>query len=260
MLCILVLCIVALLLVVRGFQEIIPTIDDSIELFPEKPVNAEVVDERIAIALDAGHGGADGGADEHMIEKDMTEATVRYLEEILLQDSNYRVVLCRDYTQGASIDERCAVANDESVDILLSVHGNTDPTRTATGFECFPTPPGRTYHEQSLAFAQIVARKMGEQGQRLRGDNGVRYKYYEELANGKTKELIVEESVTQVYEAKSFGVLERTFAPAVLVEQCFLTSQSDVQAWASDEGCRKAAQLYYEAICEYFATEPVAIS
>lgn len=253
--------IVFLILFVQGFnkQPQSSTADD-IEILPEQPVFAQTTDGRIAIALDAGHGGSDGGADEYIIEKDMTEATVKYLQEFLQQDENYRVVLCRPFGEGASIDERCAVANDEKVNMLLSIHGNTDPTRTATGFECFAAPPGRTYHNESLGFAKIIARKMGEAGQRMRGENGVRYKYYEELKNGKTKEIIAEESVTEVNLAKSFGILERTNAPAVLAEQCFLTSKSDVEKWASDEGCKKAAQIYYEAICEFFETEPVIIA
>lgn len=233
---------------------------NDIDLMPNQSVMAQTPDGRIVVALDAGHGGSDGGADEYIVEKDMTETTVQYLQELLQQDENYRVVLCREYGEGASIDERCSVANDANVSLLLSIHGNTDPTRTATGFECFAAPPGRTYHEKSLAAAKIIARKMGEAGQRMRGENGVRYKYYEELANGKTKEIIAEESVTEVNSAKSFGILERTNAPAVLAEQCFLTSKSDVDTWASETGCKKAAQIYYEAICEFFNTEPVIIT
>ena len=42
-----------------------------------------------------------------------------------------------------------------------------------------------------------------------------------------------------------------------MVEQCFVTSEADVAAWGTDDGCRRAARLYYEAICEYFGTEPL---
>lgn len=207
------------------------------------------------IALDAGHGGIDGGADEYVLEKDITDLTIKYLEEFLTNDENFTPVLCKPYGDGANVTQRAEVAQQANANLLISVHGNTDPTRTATGFECFPAPPGRIYHEQSLKFAQIVAKRMGEAGQRLRGERGVRYKYYEELLNGKTKEIIAEESDKTVYEAISFRMVEQTDCPSVLVEQCFLTSKSDVAKWASDEGCKNAAQIYYEAICEYFGTE-----
>ena len=35
----------------------------------------------------------------------------------------------------------------------------------------------------------------------------------------------------------------------------FAMSEADVAAWGTDDGYRRAARLYYEAICEYFGTE-----
>jgi N-acetylmuramoyl-L-alanine amidase len=35
------------------------------------------------------------------------------------------------------------------------------------------------------------------------------------------------------------------------VEQCFVTNQEDVEEFGTDEGCAKAAQAYYQAICKY---------
>ena len=32
----------------------------------------------------------------------------------------------------------------------------------------------------------------------------------------------------------------------------------DVENWASPEGCQRAAQAYYQAICQYFGTDPQA--
>ena len=68
---------------------------------------------------------------------------------------------------------------------------------------------------------------------------------------------MVEESDSTIYSEQTFGLLEKTDCPAVLVEQCFVTSEADVAAWGTDDGCRRAARLYYEAICEYFGTEPL---
>ena len=40
--------------------------------------------------------------------------------------------------------------------------------------------------------------------------------------------------------------------PAVLAEQCFITNQADVEAFGTEEGCKKAAAAYYRAICRYW--------
>ena len=90
-------------------------------------------------------------------------------------------------------------------------------------------------------------------GHRLRGTNGIRFAYYE----GKRK-ILVDSSDDRVRELKSFGVLEKAPCPAVLVEQGFVTNGQDVENWASPEGCQCAAQAYYQAICQYFGTDPQA--
>ena len=69
--------------------------------------------------------------------------------------------------------------------------------------------------------------------------------------------IIAEASDTTVRSEVTFGVLEKTTCPAVLVEQCFLSDQADCNAWASETGCKNAARAYYEAICAYFGTEPI---
>ena len=94
---------------------------------------------------------------------------------------------------------------------------------------------------------------MGAAGHRLRGGNGVRFAYY----NGKQKQ-IVDSTDDKVRSLKSFGIVERPDCPAVLVEQCFLSNPDDVAQWTGETGCARAARIYYEAICAYFGTEPVA--
>lgn len=115
-----------------------------------------------------------------------------------------------------------------------------------------PHAARRTYSEESMRFAQCIAQKMGGAGHRLRGENGIRFAYY----NGKSKR-IVDSTDTKIREQKSFGIVERPYCPAVLVEQCFLTNYSDVENWTGEAGCARAARIYYEAICAYFGTEPL---
>ena len=54
------------------------------------------------------------------------------------------------------------------------------------------------------------------------------------------------------------GILEKAPCPAVLAEQCFLSNSGDYEAWATPQGCQRAARVYYEAICRYFGTQPIA--
>ena len=136
---------------------------------------------------------------------------------------------------------------------MLSIHGNSAPEgSTASGFECYPSVPGRTWHKESYYFARQLAEKMQQAGAKLRGHGGIRYIYYQ----GETKQL-VESNHTEVREERSFTLLEDVDCPAVLAEQCFVTSEEDVAQFGSETGCKKTARAYYEAICAYFDTEPL---
>ena len=77
------------------------------------------------------------------------------------------------------------------------------------------------------------------------------------LANNIIDEkLLYESDDTTVSDDPTFGVLEYAQCPAVLSEQCFLTNSADVDLLADEDGCQRAAQLYYEAICSWFNLEP----
>lgn len=207
----------------------------------------------IVVGLDAGHGGEDPGAEGLIEEAVLTEQTVKQLESLLEEDGRFRVVLSRHYGDGKSIAERKKNLLKYKPQIILSVHANADDLGQGTGFECYPSPPGRANHDISYQFAQILGEEMAKQGSKLRGTDGIRYCYYVPTENGESKKVIVEVSDTTVYEYSSLGMVEGMSCPSVLVEQCFVTNQADVEAFGTEEGSQKAAQAYYEAICRYLA-------
>ena len=204
------------------------------------------------IALDAGHGGLDTGASYGRLEEVLIcENTVDELFSLLEQNSNFKPIRTRENGQGCPISKRAEKVIAEKASLLLSIHMNLDVSNTQShGFECFPLPPGRKWSQQSLQFAQYIAEEMGKEGHRLRGSNGVRFAYY----SGKRK-LIVDAEDTKERTLKSFGILEQVSCPAVLAEQCFLSNANDRKTWADEQGCKKAAEVYYRAICRYFAVD-----
>lgn len=208
------------------------------------------------IMLDPGHGGVDSGAAELVREVDVCENTVDSLFELLEKDPNYLPLRTRPNGEDKAIRDRVKAADEAKAEVLLSIHANCDDsTQQSHGFECFPKPPGRTYSEESLQIASYIAEGMKNAGHRLRGENGIRFAYY----NGKRK-IIVDSTDTRVRTLKTFGIIEKVSCPAVLIEQCFLTNRKDVNTWTGEEGCKRAACIYYEAICRYFDTVPITQS
>lgn len=200
------------------------------------------------VALDPGHGGWDVGAEGVIQEVGLTERTVSELEALLEGDGRFRIIRSRKDGEGMEITERNQKFQKKHPDLMLSIHGNANDAKGANGFECYPSPPGYENHEESLVFARMLAEEMQAAGAKLRGDGveGVRFGYYK---NG--EKVLVDSSDTEVYDLPTFGMLENMDCPAVLVEQCFITNAADVDAFGDEDGCKKAAQAYYAAICRY---------
>lgn len=185
------------------------------------------------VCIDAGHGGSDPGARGVVEEKEMTAQTSEALLALLEADPNYIPLRSREsYDVTAKPSERAEAINAQSPQLLLSIHGNSAPEGSAaSGFECYPSVPGRTWHQESYYFAQQLAQGMQAAGAKLRGHGGIRYIYYQ----GEVKQL-VESTHTEVRDERSFTLLEDVNCPAVLAEQCFVTSEEDVAQFGS-EGC-----------------------
>ena len=122
------------------------------------------------VVRDAGHGGMDTGAHCRQVEEAaVCEQTVDALFAWLEADPNFEPVRTRENGVDLSIADRVKTATERQASLLLSVHANLDPgNRQSHGFECFPTPPGRVYSQESLRAAQCLAEAMGQAGHRLR--------------------------------------------------------------------------------------------
>lgn len=103
------------------------------------------------VCVDAGHGGSDPGARGVVEEKEMTARTSEALLALLEADPNYIPLRSRErYDITAKPSERAESINAQSPQLLLSIHGNSAPEGSAaSGFECYPSVPGRTWHQES---------------------------------------------------------------------------------------------------------------
>lgn len=210
------------------------------------------------VAIDPGHGGVDRGSEGPGFgEYEMTWNTANALADLLEADGRFTpyLTITEEESQNPDVarikpSERAQRANAQGAQLLLSIHGNSDSAASTSGYECYPIPPGSANHDESLRFAQYLTQGFGALGQRLRGADGVRYIYY---GDDNEKLLYDDESV---HDDPTFGVLEYAQCPAVLSEQCFITNSADVDLLADEDGCQRAAKIYYEAICSWFNLEP----
>jgi N-acetylmuramoyl-L-alanine amidase len=179
------------------------------------------VNKKFKVCLDAGHGGSDPGATSgKLYEKDINLKVVDIMKEFL-ETYDIEVVLTRDSDKTVSLEERVEIANDNKVDLYFSVHCNSATNTAAKGWEIF-----------------IVAK--GGKAEKLA--NRVKDKVFED-ATIKLK--------NRGIKTANFYVIRETDAPAVLVENAFISNSDDrVNILKSDLMLNYLASSYCTAILE----------
>ena len=93
---------------------------------------------------------------------------------------------------------------------------------SSNGFECYPAPPGRTYHEESLRFARLIVDAIQDVGITVRGIDGIRFAYYMPNENGESEKTIKESDDLTVYDDPCLLYTSRkTFFRILLVHMFF---------------------------------------
>ena len=214
----------------------------------------------IVVAIDAGHGGYNenngcwdsGTKGDGVTEAELTIRIAGMLEELLRQDRRFAPVMTTDGSTYLKGSQRGAAAQAAGAELLVSIHFNSDPVYDSRGLECYPATPAMATNADSLRLAAAITEGFAATGLPLRGENGIRYLYFDANNN----RVVYESSDTVPRTDPTFTVLETCSCPAVLVEQAFLTNPADVALFSTDEGCHSAADIYYRAICRYFGMEP----
>lgn len=217
-------------------------------------------DRGIVVAIDPGHGGYNenngcwdsGTKGDGVTEAELTFRIAGMLEELLRQDRRFAPVLTTDGSTYLKGSQRGAAAQAAGAELLVSIHFNSDPYDHSRGLECYPATPAMETNADSLRLAAAITEGFAATGLPLRGENGIRYLYFDANDN----RVVYESSDTVPRTDPTFTVLETCSCPAVLVEQAFLTDPADTALFSTDEGCRSAAGIYYRAICRYFDMEP----
>ena len=206
---------------------------------------------RKVIVLDPVHG-QDNYALKGIVNED---AFSRQLcDEISTQlkaTGRYDVVMTHDADTMMSVKDRADIVNKSNGDLLISIGCWDSSYMAVTGPKIFADKPADKQNEKSLSFANELNQVFQEAGL----SSSVSYLYYHQLANGRDSERIVDTSDTTDYGEETFALLEQTDVPGVVVRQIDVNSQSDVDAYNSEEGTKQLAADYVKAIDAWFGAE-----
>ncbi len=217
------------------------------------------------VVIDAGHGGADTGANHHGVrEKDVTLAVARRLRRLLEADG-VRVVMTRDADLAVPLRERGALANAAGGDVFVSIHINAMPGGArARGTETYVLGLHRSADAEAVVARENAAVAFEASPSAYDGiagalaDELAALSVLEGSAHLRASERLagtVEAAMQRVAGRRSRGVRQAGFyvlygaaMPALLVELGFVTDPGEATFLASAAGQDRLARALHAAL------------
>ncbi len=136
--------------------------DNGRQIFVAPPVV-----KRPMIVIDPGHGGEEMGAVgvDGILEKDVTLAIAKLLEQLLQDRLRARTILTRRDDRTLTLAERTAIANENQADLFISIPTNASEYKTARGVETYYLD--NTEDKSSLKLAERENQSLAKSGNDL---------------------------------------------------------------------------------------------
>lgn len=202
----------------------------------------DVVDNRIIICIDPGHGGSNEGTKETydgslIKEKDITMTIARKLKYYLEQNDNIRVVMTRNSDTAVSLAGRIEYAAANNADYVISMHINSKSTDEIDAHGCMVLMSCSRYQPANARFTSIYDRERSLAYSILAKLNGIGIPIANDSWNGNEykdgilqrvntiNELYPDGSVADYYGLINDGT--NAGIPTIIVEHAFLSNVSD---------------------------------
>lgn len=215
-------------------------IADAFETVSDSAIVANAEPQNVIVVLDAGHGGEDSGAVANgILEKDINlDITLKVRD--MLKASGVTVVTTRDtdrsiYDSSAAtvrekkvsdLKNRVAISNENSNNILVSIHQNKFEQSQYSGAQIFYSP------------------------------NDEKSKFLAESMRLSITGLLQPDNKRELKEAGSnIYLLKNSKYPSVIVECGFLSNEEEAKNLNSEEYRQKMAFAIYCGILEYIAKQ-----
>lgn len=235
--------------------------------------------ERIVIAIDPGHGGQDPGAiGKHGLrEKQVTIAIASKLRDLLNRDGNFKAVMTRERDYFISVGGRSEIARGKDAQLLVSIHADAAPNRSAKGASVWVLSNRRANSEMGrwLEDHEKQSELLGGAGEVLSGNNNDRYlsQTVLDLQFGHSQRVgydvasrVLREMgrISPLHKRRpehaSLGVLRSPDIPSLLVETGFISNPTEERLLGSSAHQTKVANAIYQGIRGYYRDHPAARS
>ncbi|MEQ9772987.1 N-acetylmuramoyl-L-alanine amidase AmiB [Pectobacterium jejuense] len=239
-------------------------------------VPARQGNERVVVAIDAGHGGQDPGAigPNGLREKNVTISIARKLQALLNSDPAFKGVLTRDGDYFVSVMGRSDVARKQGANLLVSIHADAAPNRNAKGASVWVLSNRRANSEMAnwLEQHEKQSELLGGAGDLLANSSADPYlsQAVLDLQFGHSQRVGYDVATKVLRELQrvgglhkrrpehaSLGVLRSPDIPSLLVETGFISNVAEERLLGSNDYQEKLANAIYQGLRSYFQTHPI---
>ena len=219
------------------------------------------------IAIDAGHGGADPGAEGRsgIYEKHITLATARALKGELERTGRFKVVLTRNRDVFIRLRDRIQIARDQGAELFISLHADALENRRVRGASVY-TLSETASDAEAAALADKENKADLIAGVDLTSESPEVAGILIDLAQRETMNAssrfaahLVRElghdikTLRNTHRFAGFAVLKAPDVPSVLLEMGFLSNPKDEKALRSKAYRQRLAQAIARGADAYFS-------
>lgn len=232
--------------------------------------------EAVIVAIDAGHGGQDPGAigAGGLKEKNVTISIARKLKVLLNDDPMFKGVMTRDGDYFISVMGRSDVARKQNANLLVSIHADAAPNRSASGASVWVLSNRRANSEMAgwLEQHEKQSELLGGAGDLLANSQADPYlsQAVLDLQFGHSQRVGYDVAVKVIAQLQrvgslhkrrpehaSLGVLRSPDIPSLLVETGFISNPSEERLLGSSAYQQKIAESIYKGLRNYFLAHPL---
>jgi len=243
--------------------------DVNFEMEPGDSMPKEGLDNKIdVIVIDPGHGGEHYGAvgRKKTKEKDVALDIAKELAKLIRKDKQFKVIMTRDRDKTVTLEDRAKIANDAACDLFISIHANSSVKQHIRGWNVFFLAQAKNDSARSVAQFENSAFLRDKADEINYGHNEGDF---EDPIMGILNEMLMTEFQTESHDfammidrefrknlnipargvdQAGFFVLNRVFAPSVLVETGFISNENEEKILKDDKYQKDLAESIYQAI------------
>ena len=199
--------------------------------------------ERKTVCIDGAFGGSLKGYEGIVDEAEITGKVADALVSLLEKDRNFRVI---ETDRSLTASQRAEKIAESDAQLVLSIHADRSIDPSRSGMRNSVMKVGDVHRDESIKFAECIEHAFSSSTAVTNGTM-----VYEPLEENTFIRKDVDLSDTTVYTYDTWTIMDCDKI-TVVSDLCYVTCQKDVDLWANEEGIQKAAELYYQALKEYY--------